>query len=218
MIEKIYFDDTTFIWKCKLNLVRNKSKLLKESYELIKSMPENNTDGYGYTQVWNNDINFIGDVNIKNEIDKIMQNGINYCKELFNEYNTTYNKINTDVWVNIVRSKNPIQIHFKHNDLKGIDKYHTHTEINKNNKKFYPHYTYVYYIQMPDIMEGEDGVLYFKGQNDNEYWIRPEEDDLIIMPGFMPHAPNNAPKSTVDRIVIAGNVGFEHIKKEKSVL
>jgi hypothetical protein len=218
MIEKIYFDDTTFIWKCKLNLVRNKSKLLKESYELIKSMPENNTDGYGYTQVWNNDINFIGDVNIKNEIDKIMQNGINYCKELFNEYNTTYNKINTDVWVNIVRSKDPIQIHFKHNDLKGIDKYHTHTEINKNNKKFYPHYTYVYYIQMPDIMEGEDGVLYFKGQNDNEYWIRPEEDDLIIMPGFMPHAPNNAPKSTVDRIVIAGNVGFEHIKKEKSVL
>jgi cupin superfamily acireductone dioxygenase involved in methionine salvage len=147
-----------------------------------------------------------------------MQNGINYCKELFNEYNTTYNKINTDVWVNIVRSKNPIQIHFKHNDLKGIDKYHTHTEINKNNKKFYPHYTYVYYIQMPDIMEGEDGVLYFKGQNDNEYWIRPEEDDLIIMPGFMPHAPNNAPKSTVDRIVIAGNVGFEYIKKEKSVL
>ena len=218
MIEKIYFDDTTFIWKCKLNLVRNKSKLLKESYELIKSMPENNTDGYGYTQVWNNDINFIGDVNIKNEIDKIMQNGINYCKELFNEYNTTYNKINTDVWVNIVRSKDPIQIHFKHNDLKGIDKYHTHTEINKNNKKFYPHYTYVYYIQTPDIMEGEDGVLYFKGQNDNEYWIRPEEDDLIIMPGFMPHAPNNAPKSTVDRIVIAGNVGFEYIKKEKSVL
>ncbi len=218
MIEKIYFDDNTFIWKCKLNLARDKSKLLKESYELINSMPENNTDGYGYTQVWNNDINFIGDVNIQNDIDKIMQNGINYCKELFNEHNKTYNKINADVWVNMVRSKDPIQIHFKHNELKGIDKYHTHTEINKNNKKFYPHYTYVYYIQMPDIMEGEDGVLYFKGQNDNEYWIRPEEDDLIIMPGYMPHAPNNAPKSTVDRIVIAGNVGFEYIKKEKSIL
>ena len=218
MIEKIYFDDTTFIWKCKLNLVKNKSKLLKESYDLIKSMPENTTDGYGYTQVWNNDINFIGDVNIKNDIDKIMQNGINYCKELFKEHNTIYNKINVDVWVNMVRSKDPIQIHFKHNELKGIDKYHTHTEINKNNKKFYPHYTYVYYIQMPDIMEDEDGVLYFKGQNDNEYWIRPEEDDLIIMPGYMPHAPNNAPKSTVDRIVIAGNVGFEYIKKEKSLL
>jgi hypothetical protein len=43
---KIFFDDTTFIWKTKLNLVEDKSKLLKESYELIKSMPENNTDGY----------------------------------------------------------------------------------------------------------------------------------------------------------------------------
>jgi cupin superfamily acireductone dioxygenase involved in methionine salvage len=71
---------------------------------------------------------------------------------------------------------------------------------------------------MPDVMEGEDGVLYFKGQNGKEYWVRPEEDDLIIMHGDMPHVPNRAPKSTVDRIVIAGNVGFEFIKKEKSLL
>jgi hypothetical protein len=71
---------------------------------------------------------------------------------------------------------------------------------------------------MPDVMEEEEGVLYFRGQNKQEYWIRPEEDDLIIMEGWMPHAPNNAPKSTIDRIVIAGNVGFEMIKKEKSLL
>jgi hypothetical protein len=217
-MEKIFFDDDTFIWKTKLNLVEDKSKLLKESYELIKSMPKNDTDGYGYAQVWNNDLNFIGDIIVRNAIDKVMQNGINSCKELYGEYNTPYNKINIDTWVNMVRSKDPVQIHFKHNELKGIDKYHTHTELNRQNKKFNPDYTYVYYIQMPDVMEGEDGVLYFKGQNSKEYWIRPEEDDLIIMTGDMPHAPNKAPKSTIDRIVIAGNVGFEFIKKEKSLL
>lgn len=215
---KIYFDDTTFIWKTKLNLVEDKSKLLKESYELIKSMPKNDTDGYGYKQVWNNDLNFIGDIIVRNAIDKVMQSGINSCKELYKEYNTLYNKVNTDTWVNMVRSKDPVQNEFKNDELKGGNIYHTHTEINKIIKIFVPDYTYVYYIQMPDIMDEEDGVLYFKGKNNNEYWIRPEEDDLIIMPGDMPHVPNNAPKSTIDRIVIAGNVGFEFIKKEKSLL
>jgi hypothetical protein len=215
---KIYFDDTTFIWKTKLNLVEDRAKLLIESYELIKSMPKNDTDGYGYKQVWNDNLNFIGDIIVQNSIDKVIQNGINFCKELYEGHDTPHNKINIDAWINMVRSKDPVQIHFKHNELKGVDKYHTHTELNQKNKKFYPHYTYVYYIQMPDVMEGEDGVLYFKGLNGKEYWIRPEEDDLIVMPADMPHAPNNAPKSTIDRIVIAGNVGFEYIKKEKSLL
>ena len=71
---------------------------------------------------------------------------------------------------------------------------------------------------MPDVMDGEDGVLYFRGPNKKEYWIRPEEDDLIIMEADMPHAPNSAPNSSVDRIVMAGNVGFEFIKKEKSLI
>jgi hypothetical protein len=215
---KIYFDDTTFIWKTKLNLVEDKSKLLKESYELIKSMPENNTDGYGYKQVWNNNLNFIGDIIVRNTIDKVMKNGIDSCKELYKEYDTPYNKINIDTWVNMVRSKDPVQIEYKNNELNGSNKYHIHTEINKQKKSFVPDYTYVYYIQMPDVMDEEDGVLYFKGKNGNEYWIRPEEDDLIIMHGDMPHVPNSAPKSTVDRIVIAGNVGFDFIKKEKSLL
>jgi hypothetical protein len=85
-------------------------------------------------------------------------------------------------------------------------------------KSFIPHYTYVYYIQMPNVMNGEDGVLYFRGKNKKEYWIRPEEDDLIIMEADMPHTPNNAPNSTIDRIVLAGNVGFDFIKKEKSLI
>jgi hypothetical protein len=217
-MEKVYFDDTTFIWKSKLNLVEDKPILLKEAYSVIESQPDTKTDGFGYRKVWNNNINFIGDITIQNSIDKVMQLGINYCKELYKESNKPYNKINTDIWVNMVRSKDPVQIQFKHDEIKGVDKYHTHTDINKEMGSFFPNYTYVYYIQMPDVMEEEEGVLYFRGQNKQEYWIRPEEDDLIIMEGWMPHAPNNAPKSTIDRIVIAGNVGFEMIKKEKSLL
>jgi hypothetical protein len=71
---------------------------------------------------------------------------------------------------------------------------------------------------MPDVMNGDDGVLYFLGENKKEYFIKPEEDDLIIMEAHIPHAPNNAPNSTIDRIVMAGNVGFDFIKKEKSLI
>jgi hypothetical protein len=217
-METIYFDDTTYIWKTKLNRIDDKSLFLKEAYDVINSMPGIKTDGFGYTN-YDNSINFIGEININKKLDEVVQLGINLCKELYTESNSNiFNRINTDSWINMVRSKNPVQIQFKHTEIKGIDKYHTHTEINKQQKSFVPNYTYVYYIQMPDIMNEEDGVLYFKGNNDKEYWIRPEEDDLIIMPGDMPHAPNNAPNSTIDRIVLAGNVGFEFIKKEKSLI
>jgi hypothetical protein len=71
---------------------------------------------------------------------------------------------------------------------------------------------------MPDFMENEDGVLFIQGTNKKEYWIRPEEDDLIILPGYLPHSISPAINSTVDRIVMAGNVGFDYIKQIKSIL
>lgn len=217
-MEKIYFDETTYIWKTKLNRKEDKEQFLKESYSVIESLSNVKTDGFAYKKEWTENIDFVGKINIENKLDEIVQEGINSCKELYKEKNITFNKVNTDAWINVVRSQNPVQIQFKHNELKGVDKYHVHTELNKDTKSFIPSYTYVYYIQMPDIMEGEDGVLYFKGKNNQEYWIRPEEDDLIIMEADMPHSPNNAPKSTIDRIVMAGNVGFEFIKKEKSLI
>ena len=217
-MEKIYFDDTTFLWKTKLNKLVDKSFFLKEAYSVIESQPDVKSDGFAYKKEWNQNINFIGEINIETKLDEIVQIGIDCCKELYKEKNIEYNKINTDAWINVVRSHSPVQKEFQHKDLKVVDRFHTHTDINKEIKSFFPHYTYVYYIQMPDVMNGEDGVIYFRGKNGNEYWIRPEEDDLIIMEGDMPHSPNNAPNSTIDRIVMAGNVGFDFIKKEKSLI
>jgi len=212
-MEKIYFDETTFLWKIKLNKLDDKSFFLKEAYSIIESQPHIKTDGFGYKKEWNQNLNFDGEIKIESKLDEIAQIGINSCKKLYEEINITYNKINTDSWVNVVRSKNPVQENF-HNG----NKFHIHTDINKKIKSFIPHYTYVYYIQMPNMMDGEDGVLYFKGKNGKEFWVRPEEDDLIIMEADMPHAPNNAPNSTIDRIVFAGNVGFDFIKKQKSII
>lgn len=211
-MEKIYFDDSTYIWKSKLNLIEYKDIMLNEANHVIETSSDINkkSDAYVYR---GNKIEFLGDLSVNNILDRICQFGINLCEKIYvDEVKTPFNKINENAWINVVRSVNPVQPKL----IKT--KYHTHTEIQKKDSLFYPHYTYVYYIQMPDIMEGEDGVLCIKGSDEKEYWLRPEEDDLIILPGDLPHGINHAPKSTIDRIVMAGNVGFEYIKQQKSLL
>lgn len=214
-MEKIYFDNQTFIWKTKLNLFEYKETMLGHVSDVINNSIElyKKTDAYPY--LYHDDkVEFSGKLVINNVLDRVCQLGIDSCKNIhIEESKSPFNKINTDAWINVVRSVNPVQPHFKHQ----THIYHTHTEIQKDLSSFYPDYTYVYYIQMPDIMEKKDGVLYVKGDNEKEYWLSPEEDDLIILPGYLPHAIGKAPKSTTNRIVIAGNVGFEYVKREKTL-
>jgi hypothetical protein len=212
-MEKLYFDDTTFIWKTKLNLIEYKSLLLKEVNDVINSQHMNKNDGFSIIN-WVDNVNSIGELSKTNKISEVSQISINLCKEIYETTNTPFNKVNVETWINRVRCKNPIQKEYWGDG----DKYHTHTEIQTKLKSFYPHYTFVYYIQMPDVMNGDDGVLYFKSKEGIEYFVKPEEDDLIIMEGDMPHSPNSSPNSTIDRIVLAGNVGFDFIKTKSSVI
>ena len=217
-MENIIFDDNTFIWKHKLNLFNDKETILTEIFNLIESSSDLEKERDAYT-IHTAGVDFIGNIISTCKLDDICQLGIKYSINVYNEeFKRLFNKVNFDAWVNVVRSKNPIQHKLREK------KYHVHTEIQERAGKFFPYYTYVYYVQMPDVMDGEDGVLYFKGENNNEYWIRPEEDDLIIIPGQLPHSVGMAVRSNKDRIVIAGNVGFDNlmgfdeVKKTKTLL
>jgi hypothetical protein len=201
-MEKIIFDSKTFVWKHKLNLFNDKEIILNEVLNLIEASSSSERERDAYT-IHMTGVDFIGNIISTCKLDDICQLGINHSISVYDEQ---FNKVNFDAWVNIVRSKNPVQHKLRKK------KYHVHTEIQENAGKFFPHYTYVYYIQMPDVMDGEDGVLYFKGEDNNEYWIRPEEDDLIVIPGHLPHSVGLASKSNKDRIVLAGNVGFDMVK------
>ena len=216
-MEKIYFDDTTFIWKTKLNLFGNKDTIIEQAKNVIKSHIGNINDGFGYLKTENDKV--LNKANCEKQplLDEIIELSTNYCKEIYIESNE-YNTLNVESWVNIVRAENPTQRSYKDRDIRGELSYHVHTELNKFHNKFIPNYTFVYYIQMPDVMNGDDGVLYFKSKNAVTYWVKPEEDDLIIMPADMLHSPNNAPLSTIDRMVLAGNVGLELIKKNKTII
>jgi hypothetical protein len=216
-MEKIYFDDETYIWKTKFDISHMKDSVLEECLIIIKDMEDlKPTDTFRFFSEWKENIDFNGNFESTAKIHEIVKEGLNVCIELFNEnIKLPYNKINTEAWINVVRAKNPKQKPFsKENEIVM----HNHTDLNHMSKVFRPDYTYVHYVQMPDNLEGNDGVLYIEGKDGIIYNILPKENDIIIMEGRVPHIPASARKSTKDRIVIAGNVGFEMIKKTNTLI
>ena len=215
-MEKIYFDEQTYIWKTQFDISHIKNDVLKECFYIMEEVGELPGDGFGFFNEWKENIDFDGNFETTMKIDEIVKEGIKCCKKIFNENKgLPYNKLNTDAWINVVRAKNPKQPNFA---TKTEIVMHNHTDLNHKNKMFRPDYTYVHYVQMPDNLEGNDGVLYIEGMGGVIHNILPKENDIIIMEAHTPHVPASARKSTKDRIVIAGNVGFELIKKGNSLI
>ena len=84
--------------------------------------------------------------------------------------------------------------------------------------EYIPDYTFVFYFQMPDNLSEDDGKLFFKDYDGKEYSILPNVGECIILKGDVPHAPIDAPNSSKDRIVLAGNVTFLNNKLKKTFI
>ena len=216
-MKKIYFDDETYIWRTQFGISHIKDDVLKECFDMMDEIGEIPGDNFGFFDKWIESVDYFdGNFEATTKIEEIVKEGIQNCIKIFNENKKLpYNNINTDGWINVVRAKNPKQPNFSTETEIVM---HNHTEINQTHKTFKPDYTYVYYVQMPDNLEDNDGVLYIEGKDGIIHHILPNEDDFIIMESHVPHVPASARKSTKDRIVIAGNVGFELIKKTKSLI
>ena len=143
----------------------------------------------------------------------IILEGISKCEQL---YTQPYNSVEIGCWVNVVnKSKTKQTIR---DTITNQLNYHIHTEIEKEQGNPLPYYTFVFYIQMPDNLSNDDGKIFIKDKDGTEFGILPKVGDLIILEGDVPHAPVDAPNSTKDRIVIAGNVIFKNIKKSKTLM
>ena len=74
-------------------------------------------------------------------------------------------------------------------------------------------WTYVFYVQIPNNLEGDEGYIMFKGSDGKITKMLPNPGDLVIFPSTLDHMPNINPKSTVDRIVLGGNFISLHNEK-----
>jgi hypothetical protein len=210
-MDKIYFDNSTYIWKTKLNFTKYKNIILNECNEFCKE--EMVWDNYSVLPLTTiNNFKLDGKIlpNPKSMVESIINLSTQKCIEL---YTNAFNNISVDCWINIVKVI-PKQTSILENKIQM----HIHSNIQKEMQKPIPNYTWVYYVQMPDNLVNNDGVLFVEGENKKIYDFLPIEDDIIIMNGNLPHVPNGAFNSTKDRIVLAGNVSFQYIKNKKSVL
>lgn len=209
MIEELKYSDTLSIWKVKFNF-KNRDEVVRLCQKYIEYSSDITTGNYPF---YVKAIPQSGSFKEKtyNELDEVRNFGVNNCIELFNG---KYNIVHTDMWVNELKAVNPVQVN---RDKNGDLIFHKHTEINRIIGRPEPHYTFVVYVQMPNNLSGEEGVLYLEDVDGKVFNYLPENGDCIIMDGDLPHVPNYAPNSTIDRIVLAGNVRLETIKTEKTL-
>ena len=136
------------------------------------------------------------------ELNEIETAGIEICLEIARGENIDYQEYKHNSWINRVRAKTPTQYYF------AREPYHNHVKLNRDRGRFEPKYTFIYYVQMPNRLQGQEGQLLLKSKQGETYSITPKENEFIVHQSNIDHYPKPALDSTVDRIVLASNVGF----------
>ena len=136
--------------------------------------------------------------------------------------NTALNILNTELNCNI---REPYFHHYwiyKSSKNNIYSSYHKHLSVKHFNLRNIE-WTYTFYIQMPDKLEGDDGYLLFKTDDGIEYKILPKEGDLIIFDAGLSHMPKTNTNSDIERVVLASvfknlNLDDKIIKEKKSLV
>jgi hypothetical protein len=185
---EIKLDDQVSIYK--INIEYNKDELIKELYYNMDFNQQQMLDGAGREAT----------IIITTEhIEYIKSICVDYLKKLKSSNNiVNYYQKN---WV------------YTNNRYNTLTHWHSHEIIN-NLTNVKNEWTYVFYVQMPNNLVGNEGKLSFK-IDENEYDILPNEGDIIIFPATLLHKPEMSPNSTQERIVIGGN--FMEIDINKSL-
>jgi hypothetical protein len=185
---EIKLDNQVSIYKT--NIEYNKDELIKELYYNMDFNQQQMLDGAGREAT----------IIITTEhIEYIKSICVDYIKKLKSSNNiVNYYQKN---WV------------YTNNRYNTLTHWHSHEIIN-NLTNVKNEWTYVFYVQMPNNLVGNEGKLSFK-IDDNEYDILPNEGDIIIFPATLLHKPEMSPNSTQERIVIGGN--FMEIDINKSL-
>jgi len=213
-MKQISFEDGVDLYITKLENTKLQSDVLKNCISFLDAANYVPQDNYPYLKDWGS-FDFKKEMIPSNFIEEIIKISLNECVEIGIKNQLKFNKININAWINVVKTGKPKQSDFKHG---GDVTLHNHIDLQKNINSFCPEYTFVYYAQMPDNLTDLEGTLIVEGKNKKRFYYLPEEGEIVIMKSNLEHSPNHSPNSTKNRIVIAGNVGFESAKKISSLI
>jgi SAM-dependent methyltransferase len=83
--------------------------------------------------------------------------------------------------------------------------WHTHDLMFIGDRGYTNGFSWSYYLQVPESLEGEEGHIQFANGDQGRSFL-PREGDLFCFPAGMLHRVRAAPKSIRERIVLAGNM------------
>lgn len=208
MIDKIEIDDNIFVYRVKKTLVHSKDEILSKieqngSYANIKQLKRNGSYNVGIQAP------FIMNCDELNEVEYTANQ---IAKEIYG-----YDSFINNTWSLIL---NPdYKFPSNNQDENG---WHDHLSVYALNKEHYDsNITFVYYLQIPNNLKNDDGMLSFKTNGGNISRIMPEEGEYVFFSSDILHRAELSPDSTIPRVVIAGNMHFVKnitLKKEISLI
>ena len=139
--------------------------------------------------------------NLNNKIYKKIFNFLNYNFKDINPYYSTE-------WVYVSTKNN------------NWSRFHTHT-LNDTLKTDLD-WSFVYYVQMPDNLNNQEGKILFRTNEGIEVSYLPQVGDLILFPANLSHKPELNRNSDIERIVYAGglamlNYNIEYDSKKNKI-
>jgi hypothetical protein len=98
--------------------------------------------------------------------------------------------------------------------------YHTHVNLVEGDERIKTDWTFCYYVQIPEDLEGDNGKISFRTEDGTEHMFLPKENEIYIFPADLEHTPKLMKKSTTDRVVIAGNISLDPLSviKNKKII
>jgi hypothetical protein len=139
-----------------------------------------------------------GNALMGDETRKLFSNAYTKVRDTFTEINQT----------NFISGYQRSWFYIAVPELPNAD-WHNHLRFHQDYAETFTDWTWVYYVQLPNNCEGDEGKLFFRDKKKapTEYYsFFPEEGYVYAFDAQLEHLPALSPKSTVDRITAAGNV------------
>ena len=98
--------------------------------------------------------------------------------------------------------------HWVYTQRKGfnLEWMHQHIQVHPPNRsKIQSDYTFTFYLQTTDEIEGDEGKIIFQTEDGKLHKFLPEVGDIFIFDGDIKHTAIPTPKSSKERIVYAGS-------------
>lgn len=87
---------------------------------------------------------------------------------------------------------------------------HTHEYLESTNRtNLRTQWTFVFYIQIPPNLKKGEGDIIFETEDKKRHTFVPNENDILIFPGHLPHIAMPTQSGKIDRIVYAANLNFD---------